>query len=79
MEIRLGGDPVIEDNESLRNHKRSRGILAVADHGDSLGSVLVGILVWAANGSVEEARAFHLAACGDTEPQTRRRRSVWGC
>lgn len=75
-EIRLEGDPLDEDNEGPRNHQRSRGVRAAADHGGGWEIVLVAILGWAASGSVEATRAFHPAAFGDIEPPIRRFRSV---
>lgn len=76
LEIRLEGDPVDEDNESPRSHKRCRGAHAVVDHGGGLEIVLVGILGRAVSGLVEPTRAFHLAAFEDIEPRTQRLRSA---
>lgn len=74
MGINLRGDPVNEENES---HKRSREAHPVAYHRGGLGSVLVGTLGWAVNGSVETTRASGLAVFGDIELRTRRLRSAW--
>lgn len=76
LEIRLDGGPVDEDNESPRNHQRSRGVRAAADHGGGWEIVLVVVLGWGASGSLEATRALHPAAFGDVEPRIRRLRSV---
>lgn len=76
LETHPEGDPLDDDNESPRNHQRSRAVRAAADHGGGWEIVLVVILGWAASGSVEATRAFHPAAFGDIEPRIRRLLSV---